>query len=442
MHRNDQDRRCFREKCPPPEDVVAWVCDAAAPRNSRWAAHFARCPACRRLAEEVRSVRARVMETRESRTDPDLLPGVMSRVRAESAVSSRRRSPRRARHRETEWSGGLLRLAAAAGILLALGLGGMFFLRRSAPASPPPEAGTDGAEWLLRRQSAQGDWPVGQFGGREEFAPALNGLSLLALIGHGEDSEVWDRAIRKGARALLRFQSPESGQFGKDGYGSLYNHGIATLALLSACARFGEAEELEAAARSAVQFILATQADDGGWGYGTSGRSGRPSDPSITAWQVQALTLARQLGRREVEPSLRRGLAWMGRRMRGAEMFGYRRPANGDISEEDTLAKIMSAYCVLLAPPEQARGGERLVEEATVRLEALRETLPGDYYEAFFYAAARHLVDADEKRSALAKGSGAMPVVLLENGADRWSPVGGRLYREAMTALVRTPLKL
>jgi hypothetical protein len=100
------------------------------------------------------------------------------------------------------------------------------------------------------------------------------------------------------------------GSFHEPG-GTMYSHGLATLALCEALAmtREGDVEDpaddryrrrktdaferrLRSAAQRGLDFIIATQYFDGGWRY----NPGTPGDTSVVGWQAMALQSGRMAG--------------------------------------------------------------------------------------------------------------------------------------------------
>src|SRR5205823_6085779 len=124
--------------------------------------------------------------------------------------------------------------------------------------------------------------------GTVKDAAAGTGLGLLPFLAAGitHQSDPTDksakkeyiRAVQDGLKYLLS-QQKENGGFP----GSMYTHGIATIAL---CEAYGLTldPDLKKPAQLALDFILAAQHSAGGWRY----QPKTPGDTSVTGWQVQA----------------------------------------------------------------------------------------------------------------------------------------------------------
>ena len=218
----------------------------------------------------------------------------------------------------------------------------------------------------------------------------------------------------------------------------MYNHGMATVALLEAYRR-GRDETLRAPIGAALEFIRRRQSPAGGWGY-------RPRSPepnlSISAWQIQALLLAAQQGWTEHMPALRRGLAWVRGVMTGDGTFGYER-APDTAAPQPTLTS-MGAYCTLAAERERVPVDPDSVSAVLRGLETVAASPPADSYGRFFHAAALRSAPAGTTETALSRLR-EMVVASQDRAGywsaehDCWGRVGGRLYTTAMALMALEP---
>lgn len=190
----------------------------------------------------------------------------------------------------------------------------------SSPPSPPRDAASPknsravdlGLRWLVAHQSPSGAWEAESFGrwcngvarpdagpdgaGRAIYDVGVTGLALLALLeaGYGSRSaDEYGRAISKGLGFLIQAQDAE-GCFGSRSSGHyVYNHAIATLAMVAAVAR-GNAASYTAAAQSALDFIAISRNPYLAWRYGIKPGD---NDTSVTGWMAMALDAARRVSR-------------------------------------------------------------------------------------------------------------------------------------------------
>lgn len=175
-----------------------------------------------------------------------------------------------------------------------------------------------GLGYLAGRQAADGGWQVSNQNSRiskdrdksSDYQWARTGLSALAILAILGDGHTWldvekkrmtrlGAAADKGIRFLLQNQDRQNGRFGPAEGNFMYNHGLATLAMVEAAGISGDAY-LRESAQMGIKLIENTQTPNiGGWKYKDE-ISGNP-DTSVTAWQVQALLSAREIGL-EVDP--------------------------------------------------------------------------------------------------------------------------------------------
>ncbi len=166
------------------------------------------------------------------------------------------------------------------------------------------EAVDRGLDWLARHQSEGGLWDSDDFQaecavntcsgrGTEWADPAQTGLALLAFLGagHGREDDAHGAAVRKGLAALVERQDdggcigPRTGHF-------LYNHAIATLALVDAFLLIGD-EALRAPMEKAIGFLGEARNHDLAWRYGIAPGD---NDTSVTSWALAAVLLAQRGG--------------------------------------------------------------------------------------------------------------------------------------------------
>jgi hypothetical protein len=186
-------------------------------------------------------------------------------------------------------------------------------LVRSMGGTPESEAAVaDGLRWLSIHQFPDGAWSFlhsahpdcrGQCnqagvlpaGGR----PAATGLALLAFLGSGhthQDGDYQDE-VKKGVEFLLK-NAKTQGQYmdlcpDVVANEKLYTHGLCTIAL-SELAALTKDSQIKSAAKSAVNFIVASQnPKSGGWRYMPYQVSKDPGDTSVVGWQIMALKSAK-----------------------------------------------------------------------------------------------------------------------------------------------------
>jgi squalene-hopene/tetraprenyl-beta-curcumene cyclase len=188
------------------------------------------------------------------------------------------------------------------------------------------------ATWIEGMQSSNGGWGAFDIDNNADFLNSIpfadhgalldpptadvsaRCVSFLAQLGHGKDHP----AIARGLAFLKREQEADGSWFGR--WGTNYVYG--TWSVL--CALNAAGEDLDAPyVRRAVEWLLARQRDDGGWGedgatYWSERRgAAKASTPSQTAWALLALMAAGETdhpaaagGVRYLTEARRRGARW------------------------------------------------------------------------------------------------------------------------------------
>ena len=149
------------------------------------------------------------------------------------------------------------------------------------PLATPDEAVLKALRWLKASQLPNGSWG-------NKYPAAMTGLSLLALLRHGETptSAEFGKTIDGATRYLASVQN-NKGYFA----GDVYSHGIATLAMGEALAA---GADVRPAVERAVQVVIDGQQPGGGYNYAYAKDS--RWDTSVSAWQIQAMQAARKAG--------------------------------------------------------------------------------------------------------------------------------------------------
>jgi len=305
----------------------------------------------------------------------------------------------------------------------------------SYPAADKATAVAQALAWLERTQEADGHWDTARWGAQRMYSVGLTALALLALSADTPALTAPPHAALARGLDWLVAQQDVRGQLGPDGSATMYNHSMATLALLEGTALETNAAH-RAACRRALAYISAAQRTSGGWGY-----SRGPADnvnTSITVWQLQALLRAEELGFAEARPPVARGLAWLGERVSAEGRMGYRRADDFPNGAETLTAA--GALCLLRAA-DAARDPRLARMLAWVRGTAAQPATP-DYYRCYFVSAALAAAGGGAD-PALEQMLGTVLARQAHAGAeagswtpgDRWSRAGGRIYATAMAVL-------
>jgi len=159
-----------------------------------------------------------------------------------------------------------------------------------------------GLAWLAVHQFDDGGWRFDlealpqcagacRNSGHFTSTTASTGLALLCFLGAGytQQEGPYQQVVAEGLYYLTdRMIVTSTGGDLRDGSaGTMYAHGIATLALCEAYAMTGD-KNLAEPAQLAVNFIVDAQHEKGGWRY----QPGEPGDTTVTGWQITALKSA------------------------------------------------------------------------------------------------------------------------------------------------------
>lgn len=165
----------------------------------------------------------------------------------------------------------------------------------------------DALRWLAAHQSPDGAWEAEGFGrwcdgrpasdgpggaGKAQYDVGVTGLALLAFLGAGHthmDEGRYGDVVKRGLRWLRNTQDPE-GCFGPRSSGHyVYNHAIATLAVVEAYAMTGSTLWKQPA-RKALDFVALCRNPYFAWRYGIKPGD---NDTSVTGWMMMSLKSAK-----------------------------------------------------------------------------------------------------------------------------------------------------
>ena len=171
--------------------------------------------------------------------------------------------------------------------------------------------GTDASEaavargliWLKNHQLPDGSWNFDHLlhplcdctmPGRLDNNPnAATAMALMAFLGAGQTHEEGDyqTEVKQGLDFLIangmRVEKGICFYGGLSGSQTYYTHGLVLIALSEASAMTGD-PVLRPAITGAVEFLVATQEQGGGWRY----FPGQPGDTSVVAWELMGLKSA------------------------------------------------------------------------------------------------------------------------------------------------------
>lgn len=291
-----------------------------------------------------------------------------------------------------------------------------------------------GLKHLLATQRADGSWASSEEGQREV---AVTSLALMAFMskaefpGFGPNGE----ALNKAKDWLLdRAKKAPDGYMGT----TMYEHGLATLALTEMWGMTRDKEDddaIQKAVEAAVDVILKSQKDGGGWWYQPSADRGQ-GDTSVTVMVFVALASARQAGIVVPHETIAKSVAYF-ESATNQDTGGFNYRPTGGRHSSSIACTGGGAYAAQLAG---ARGSEMVMSA----LRFLRGRSPGiidnnfgHYYYGHYYAIQAMVQAGDEYyadwypliRDALIRKQG-------RNGS--W----GKDYKGENTAGYETPMAI
>lgn len=214
-------------------------------------------------------------------------------------------------------------------------------------------------QYLVRTQTAQGNWPDEP----RTDEPALNGLAVLSLLAHGDDPNFgpYSTTIHRGLDYILKSMDPKTGFIGS----SMYNHGFATLALAESYGAVDDSR-LGPALEKAVGLIISAQKMNNfhAWRYSPEAQD---ADTTVSGAQMVALFAARNAGISVPEEAIQNGIKFFLSCQTPEGGFGYISPVAPNatrtaigcvvlaLAKEKNTAPFRSAFAFLKeAPPDRA----------------------------------------------------------------------------------------
>jgi hypothetical protein len=435
------------ESCACLQTAPGYLLNELSPDEKRaFEAHLEQCPICRNGVDAFQSV---IQEMRQIPTETcrhDLADSVLARLPANAwtpaPVSLWRRAPLPLLARIAALLFALIAIGVLATLLLRMGKEGSHAPQEtiarsdaSHPTSSPVAALENAKRWLQKAQASDGGWAAGQ---SKDHSIGVSSLALLAFMDGNPDvfRGPYAATVRQGIDNLVARQN-ERGLVGPEVSTAPYNHGLATLAILDACALEKNAA-WQAAGVKALKFICATQLSSGGWGYleATAG----PANTSASIWPIQALLRADDLGYPGLRPNIDRGLAWLQSAVSQDGLMGYTK-ADDCRYGQDTMTAA-GIVCFLKDNKGSQRPTVKALLPALHRIVA-RQDSKTDFYRLFFIAKAVGLANSDQSPAALTAITQKLASLQNAGGPragswdanDPWGSVGGPVYSTAMAML-------
>lgn len=153
-----------------------------------------------------------------------------------------------------------------------------------------------GLAYLAKTQEPDGRWNIAKGGGQGGHDVGATAFALLSFYGRGQrhDQECqYQENVARGLEWMLSQQDRATGDLRgpQPQHNAMYDHGIASLALIEA---YGVTKDTELRPRAiaAIEFMGSSQHPAGGWRY----QPGEAGDLSVAGWYIMALASAKMSG--------------------------------------------------------------------------------------------------------------------------------------------------
>ena len=304
-------------------------------------------------------------------------------------------------------------------------------------------------KWLAEHQLPDGSWSFDTTlcpkckgkcrnpGRLKNARNAATGLALMAFLGTGQThqrSDKYQATIHRGLQYLVSHMRVDGngGALNETG-GTMYSHGIASIAICEAYAMTND-KNLLAPTRAVLSFICYAQDPmGGGWRY----RPRMKGDTSVVGWQIMALKSGHMAGF-DIPPltSERAGEFLDSVQLNGGSAYGYNGPGQG----EATTA--IGLLCRMYLGWQH----DNPALERGVRMLSKRGPSPSNmYYNYYATQVMRHWEGEpwenwnrqmrDQLVHSQAK-QGHEEGSWFTGSGDTGAPTGGRLYCTAMATMI------
>lgn len=282
---------------------------------------------------------------------------------------------------------------------------------------------------LKQHQNSDGSFGLGRMGSNAGIT-ALACLAFMAdghLPGRGEYGD----EVQRGLEFVLKSIN-ESGLVAADtSHGPMYGHGFATLFLGEIYGMGHDDARVRDALVRAVQLIINSQNNEGGWRYNPVPFD---ADVSVTICQIMALRSARNAGIRVPVETIDRAVEYVRQCQNADGGFRYML-SQGGVAWPRTAAGVASLYYAGIYEDEAiTRGLDFLIRTAMPGESGRRES--AHYYYGHYYAVqAMYLAGGDY----WSRWWPAVREDLIERqqGDGGWSdPYAGGAYATAMSLIV------
>lgn len=328
-------------------------------------------------------------------------------------------------------------------------------LARANGGSDASEAAVAAAlKWFQEHQNGDGSWSFDHRGGKcngkcknegklNKANLAATGMALLPFLGAGQTHKEgkYKETVRAGLYYLIsNMKATPNGADMTAGGGSMYGHGICSIALCEAYAMTQD-KNLALPAQASLNFIVYAQDPvGGGWRYSPR----QPGDTSAVGWQIMALKSGYLAFLQVPKPVVKNANKFLDSvQADGGAQYGYTGPGPGPATSAVGL------LCRMYLGMERENAAlERGVKRLADMGPQLNSSSAGNMYFNYYATQVIHQFDGPDG-PLWQKWNGKMRDTLIETqskkghetgswyftGGDHGSETGGRLYCTSMAAM-------
>lgn len=288
-----------------------------------------------------------------------------------------------------------------------------------------------GMNFLLSQQNEDGSFGLGRYG-RNVGITSLCGLAFMAN-GHMPGQDKYGMAVQKSLNYILSCAT-ETGLIAADStsHGPMYGHGFATLFLGEIYGMESENVRVRDTLVRAVQLIVNSQNEEGGWRYNPVPYD---ADVSVTICQVMALRSARNSGIKVPRETIDRAVRYIRDCQNPDGGFRYMLQSGGSAWPRTAAGVATLFYAGVYEDDSAERGLDYLIKTALPGKQSSRFGRSHFYYGHYYAVQAMFIAGGDR----WATWWPAVRQMFLQQQTSNggWaSPQTGSAYATAMSLIV------
>lgn len=293
------------------------------------------------------------------------------------------------------------------------------------------QAAERGLAWLAVRQRDDGSFGIGAYRGNV----AVVGLSGMAFMAGGSTPDRGPHGAQASRAADYLLANTQRSGFitvaGAVSHGPMYGHGFATM-YLAECYGMSRRRDLKEKLTQAVQLIVGTQNQEGGWRYYPVRTDA--ADISVTICQIMALRAARNAGIYVPKETVDRCVGYVKQSQNADGGFKYMLSQAGPSEFPRSAAGVVALYTAgVYEGPEITKGTAYLMRFLPGQQ---KQSLSGNYYYYGQYYAAQAMWHTGGRDWAAWYPAVRDELLARQRNDGSWSSSYGAEYATAMACIV------